>query len=158
MGCAHTAFEFSLVHNRSQLLPQYWQEHALAVYRAPLFCHRFAERAISTTNACKRTRPRQATCSAKSTRVAHAHCPRYWQEHGLATILVSRLLNLAALLFTVAFSGFLLLAVDWGALRAQCVADNTCNIAQVRSAQVRRFPVAHSRFWLAPVGGQDALP
>jgi hypothetical protein len=41
---------------------------------------------------------------------------KYWHDKGLATILVGRLLNLTALAFTICFSGFLLLAVNWHTL------------------------------------------
>ncbi|KAF6253428.1 autophagy protein Apg9-domain-containing protein [Scenedesmus sp. NREL 46B-D3] len=47
---------------------------------------------------------------------------RYWHDKGLATILVGRLLNLTALAFTIGFSGFLLLAVNWAALHSECLA------------------------------------
>eukprot|EP00775_Hariotina_reticulata_P004154 gene4154-4402_t len=43
---------------------------------------------------------------------------RYWHDKGLVTILVGRLLNLTALAFTICFSGFLLLAVNWSALHS----------------------------------------
>jgi hypothetical protein len=46
---------------------------------------------------------------------------RYWHDKGLATILVGRLLNLTALAFTICFSGFLLLAVNWPALHSECL-------------------------------------
>jgi len=54
--------------------------------------------------------------------LARLPCPglpclgRYWHDKGLVTILVGRLLNLTALAFTICFSGFLLLAVNWSAL------------------------------------------
>lgn len=56
---------------------------------------------------------------------------RYYEGKGFASILIARVLNIAALGFTVAFSGVLLLWVDWGALHAQCVHDDTCDIASV---------------------------
>jgi autophagy-related protein 9 len=43
----------------------------------------------------------------------------------------ARVLNLLALGFTAAFSGFLLLWVDWGALRAKCIQQDTCDILEV---------------------------
>ena len=46
-------------------------------------------------------------------------------------ILVSRVLNLLALGFTVVFSGFLLLCVNWRALHAECIVADTCDISEV---------------------------
>ena len=48
-------------------------------------------------------------------------------------ILVSRVLNLLALGFTVVFSGFLLLCVNWRALHAECIVADTCDISEVRA-------------------------
>ena len=53
---------------------------------------------------------------------------------------VSRVLNLATLLFTIIFSGFLLLYVDWDALTEQCRGHaRECNVASVG---VRSRPLA----------------
>ena len=54
-------------------------------------------------------------------------------------IITARVLNLAALGFTAAFSGFLLLWVDWGALRSACLLDDTCDILDVRDRSPLRF-------------------
>ena len=54
---------------------------------------------------------------------------RYWDENGLAVIVTSRLLNLAALAFTAAFSTLALLVVRWDRLGAPCIRDGTCDIA-----------------------------
>lgn len=56
---------------------------------------------------------------------------RYYQEKGFWVIVTARVLNLLALGFTAAFSGFLLLWVDWGALRADCIQQDTCDILEV---------------------------
>ena len=58
--------------------------------------------------------------------------PRYYEEKGFAVILVSRILNLLALAFTIAFSAFLLLSVKWGALHSECILRDTCDISEVR--------------------------
>ena len=50
-------------------------------------------------------------------------------------ILVSRVLNLLALGFTVVFSGFLLLCVNWRALHAECIVADTCDISEVRACR-----------------------
>ena len=44
---------------------------------------------------------------------------------------MSRVLNLLALGFTVAFSAVLLLFVRWDALRAECILKDTCDISEV---------------------------
>lgn len=62
------------------------------------------------------------------------NCCRYYQEKGFWVIVTARVLNLLALGFTAAFSGFLLLWVDWGALRAECIQQDTCDILEVGSA------------------------
>ena len=56
---------------------------------------------------------------------------RYYEEKGFQTILVSRILNLLALAFTIAFSGLLLLFVRWEALRDECIIKDTCDMAEV---------------------------
>ncbi|WIA21708.1 hypothetical protein OEZ85_000874 [Tetradesmus obliquus] len=60
---------------------------------------------------------------------------RYWHDKGLTTILVGRLLNLTALAFTILFSGCLLLAVNWAALRSECLVPHdphaSCDILDV---------------------------
>jgi hypothetical protein len=67
----------------------------------------------------------------------HLHA-RYYEEKGFQVILVSRVLNLLALGFTVAFSAVLLLFVRWDALRARCILDDTCDISEVRRARRSR--------------------
>lgn len=57
---------------------------------------------------------------------------RYWEAKGFAVMLLSRLLNLAALGFTVAMSALLLLYVKWGALQAECLRKDTCDLMEVR--------------------------
>lgn len=58
----------------------------------------------------------------------HPPTRRYWHDKGFVTIILSRVLNICALAFTIAFSGFLLLAVNWGALHAECIVKDTCDI------------------------------
>ena len=59
---------------------------------------------------------------------------RYYEEKGFEVILVSRVLNLLALAFTIAFSAFLLLFVKWHALRSECILKDTCDISEVRTS------------------------
>ena len=61
---------------------------------------------------------------------------RYYEEKGFEVILVSRVLNLLALAFTIAFSAFLLLFVKWHALRSECILKDTCDISEARTAPV----------------------
>ncbi|KAL6756662.1 hypothetical protein V8C86DRAFT_58920 [Haematococcus lacustris] len=57
---------------------------------------------------------------------------RFWAAKGLAPMVLSGALNLLALAFTVAFTAFLLLAVNWTAvLTAPCVEQDTCDIMSV---------------------------
>ena len=56
---------------------------------------------------------------------------RYWEEKGFAVILVARILNLAALAFTIFACGVLLLGVDYSALHAECLKKDTCNVWDV---------------------------
>ncbi|KAK9866340.1 hypothetical protein WJX84_000061 [Apatococcus fuscideae] len=57
---------------------------------------------------------------------------RYYEEKGFSTIATARICNLLALGFTVCFSGFLLMVVDWhGVLHAACLFENTCEIQEV---------------------------
>lgn len=58
-------------------------------------------------------------------------CIRYHQDKGFQVILVSQILNLLALGFTIAFSALLLLCVRWGAFHAECVEQDTCDISEV---------------------------
>ena len=46
-------------------------------------------------------------------------------------IVVSRILNVLALAFTIAFSAFLLLFVKWRALNSECIVRDTCDISEV---------------------------
>ena len=55
---------------------------------------------------------------------------RYYEEKGFAVILVSRILNLLALAFTIMFSAFLLLFVKWRALHSECILRDTCDISE----------------------------
>ena len=54
---------------------------------------------------------------------------RYWHGRGLTSIWFSGLLNVLALAFTIAFSTFLLLFVNWSALHSECIVNDTCDIA-----------------------------
>jgi hypothetical protein len=49
-------------------------------------------------------------------------------------MVMSRVLNLAALGFTVFMSAVLLLYVNWGALQSECLRRDTCDIMEVRRA------------------------
>lgn len=64
---------------------------------------------------------------------------RYWEEKGFAVMLTARVLNLLALLFTVGMSALLLLYVNWGALQADCLKRDTCDIWEVA---IRHHPLA----------------
>lgn len=66
---------------------------------------------------------------------------RYWLEKGWLVIVVSRGLNLAALAFTVAFSAFLLLGVDWRALHAECLAPHDRGSCDILSVAVHAHPL-----------------
>jgi hypothetical protein len=49
---------------------------------------------------------------------------RYWSGKGLRAIILAGVLNLGSLAFTILFSAFLLLGVNWKAvLTADCIAD-----------------------------------
>lgn len=61
---------------------------------------------------------------------------RYYEEKGFAVILTSRVLNLLALGFSICFSTFLMLFVDWGAFKEPCLAQGTCDISQVLQAEL----------------------
>lgn len=67
-------------------------------------------------------------------------CCRYWQENGFAAIVAARLVNLAALAFTIAMAGFLLLVVNFSGLKDPCLHDNKCDIAD---AALYKHPLAH---------------
>ena len=56
---------------------------------------------------------------------------RYWEEKGFFVILVARILNLAALAFTIFASGVLLLGIDYSALQNECLKKETCNLWDV---------------------------
>lgn len=56
---------------------------------------------------------------------------RYYEEKGFTVICMSRILNLLALGFTIAFSAFLLLFVKWSAFKSSCIQDDTCDISEV---------------------------
>ncbi|GAB4821600.1 hypothetical protein N2152v2_008646 [Parachlorella kessleri] len=63
---------------------------------------------------------------------------RYWEQKGFVVMVLSRVLNLAALGFTVAMSALLLLVVDWRALQAECLKRDTCDLMEVA---FRRHPL-----------------
>jgi hypothetical protein len=71
-------------------------------------------------------------------------CPvcRYWQDKGFAAIIAARLVNLAALGFTIAMAGFLLLVVNFSGLKDPCLQDhdNKCDISD---AALHKHPLAH---------------
>ncbi|KAG7667053.1 hypothetical protein Ndes2526B_g04460 [Nannochloris sp. 'desiccata'] len=56
---------------------------------------------------------------------------RYWEEKGFTVILVARILNLTALLFTIVASGILLLGIDYSALHAECLKTEECTLWDV---------------------------
>jgi hypothetical protein len=56
---------------------------------------------------------------------------RFYEEKGLVCTLTSRILNVATLGFTVAFSGFLLLFVDWAAVRHGCPVEDECDFVKL---------------------------
>jgi autophagy-related protein 9 len=56
-------------------------------------------------------------------------------------ILTSRALNLAALAFTICFSAFLLLGVDWGALHAQCLMAHDRGSCDILTVAVHAHPL-----------------
>ena len=56
---------------------------------------------------------------------------RYWQGKGFYTIILREVLNLVALLFTVAFSGFLLLFVNWGKLDSKRITEDRVDIIHI---------------------------
>lgn len=60
---------------------------------------------------------------------------KFYEEKGLWCILISRILNILTLGFTIAFSGFLLLFVDWGAVRRGCPVEDACDFYEVRCSQ-----------------------
>jgi hypothetical protein len=53
---------------------------------------------------------------------------------------VAGLLNICALAFTIAFSGFLLIFVNWGALHSECIVKDTCDITAVRPVASQSVP------------------
>ena len=65
---------------------------------------------------------------------------RYHQDKGFQVILVSQVLNLLALGFTIAFSALLLLCVRWSAFHAECVEQDTCDISEVNQAITSTLP------------------
>ena len=65
---------------------------------------------------------------------------RYYEEKGFAVILVSRILNLLALAFTIMFSAFLLLFVKWRALHSECILRDTCDISEASRPSTHSFP------------------
>ena len=58
--------------------------------------------------------------------------------------MVSRVLNLLALGFTVGFSALLLLCVRWNAFHDPCVREDTCDISEVHLCHIAAFLVAGS--------------
>ena len=67
----------------------------------------------------------------------------YYLEKGFWVILLSRVLNLLTLAFTILFSGFLLLFVNWGAIHA-CGRDDDCDVGRVI---FNSTPLKHVLFW-----------
>ena len=67
----------------------------------------------------------------------------YYLEKGFSVILLSRVMNLLTLAFTIFFSGFLLLFVNWGAIHA-CGRDDDCEVAKVI---LNTTPLKHVLFW-----------
>jgi len=70
---------------------------------------------------------------------------RYWHGRSIWAIFVSGLLNVLALGFTVVFSAFLLLFVNWSALHSECIVNNSCDIS---TAVVFSQPFKN-RSWIA---------
>jgi hypothetical protein len=68
--------------------------------------------------------------------------------------LVGRLLNLTALAFTICFSGFLLLAVNWQALHSECLVPHDPHIScDLLAVALHKQPWReHSRGLVALVG------
>uniref|UniRef100_A0A061R0H4 Autophagy-related protein 9 n=2 Tax=Tetraselmis sp. GSL018 TaxID=582737 RepID=A0A061R0H4_9CHLO len=68
---------------------------------------------------------------------------RYYLEKGFCVMVVKRLLNVGATAFIGAFSGVLLLGVDWRGLHAPCVVERRCDIADVafRESPLRDHPL-----------------
>jgi autophagy-related protein 9 len=56
---------------------------------------------------------------------------RYWEEKGFTVILVARVLNLTALLFTIVASGVLLLGIDYSKIHAECLKTEECTLWDV---------------------------
>eukprot|EP00884_Botryococcus_braunii_P020789 jgi/Botrbrau1/7394/Bobra.0316s0035.1 len=56
---------------------------------------------------------------------------RYYEEKGFQNMLVSRVLNLLALLFTICFSGLFLLGLNWRGLFSECIREDTCDVSEV---------------------------
>lgn len=59
---------------------------------------------------------------------------RYWESKGFVVTLTARVLNLAALAFTLMVSAVLLLWVDYAGLQAECLRRDECNVWDVRIA------------------------
>ena len=68
---------------------------------------------------------------------------RYHQAKGFQVILVASVVKLLTLGFTVVFSAVLLLCVRWGALHAECVLADTCDLAEVRPQWLHTLQVCH---------------
>jgi len=56
---------------------------------------------------------------------------RYWEGKGFTVILVARILNLTALLFTIVASGILLLSIDYSAIHSECLKTEECTLWDV---------------------------
>mmetsp|Transcript_9788 Transcript_9788/g.16809 ORF Transcript_9788/g.16809 Transcript_9788/m.16809 type:complete len:717 (+) Transcript_9788:381-2531(+) len=56
---------------------------------------------------------------------------KHYQEKGLWCIVTSRILNILTLGFTIIFSGFLLLYVDWDAVWRGCPVEDDCDFVQL---------------------------
>jgi hypothetical protein len=68
---------------------------------------------------------------------------RYYEEKGFHTMLVSRVLNLFALMFTTVFSAFLLLVFKWHALNDPCIIADTCDISEACPVLGRALAFVH---------------
>lgn len=70
-------------------------------------------------------------------------------------MVVTRVLNIFALAFIAAFSGMLMLAVDWAGLHNPCIVERKCDILEVA---FHRHPLwDHPSWWTASVTAYLAL-
>ena len=118
--CTYISLQWFLTILRRRLCPCNWSYHAAGTG------------ILGSVPAC---RQRLLRIACKCALDLVARCAdlnrRYYQEKGFWVIVTARVLNLLALGFTAAFSGFLLLWVNWGALKAECIQQDTCDILEV---------------------------